>query len=140
MQCYIRVAVCPEESSNVTLCHEGQSLMDVINGKNKGKGAAFFQYYRSYWKVMGYGMKTKDYKYVRWTDFRYISIVIVKSHINVISKTRACGIIGDLDKFQLKHKTTLNIRSGDICYFWKFAAIAGYFASVCPWLTMILIS
>ena len=45
--------------------------MDVIRGKHAGKNAAFFQYRRRAQEKMGYGIRTNDYKYIRWVDHRY---------------------------------------------------------------------
>ena len=68
--------MCPEDSSAITNCHEGQSLIRLIKNPNASwKNASFSQYPRSPLKskiseVMGYTMKTEHYRYTEWAKFR----------------------------------------------------------------------
>ena len=65
--------VCPEDSRNVTACHEGLSLIPLIkNPEEPWKSAAFSQF-RRIWnghETMGYTMKTMDgFRYTEWVKF-----------------------------------------------------------------------
>ena len=59
--------LCPKDSSKVTLCREGNSLMPLVaNPKTKEwKKRAFSQYPRP-GDVMGFTMRTNRYRYTEW--------------------------------------------------------------------------
>ncbi|ELU07221.1 hypothetical protein CAPTEDRAFT_18188 [Capitella teleta] len=66
--------VCPRDSSNVTLCTEGESLMPLVlsNSSKDWKDVAFSQFPRSHQKigsVMGYTMRTPSFRYTEWVKF-----------------------------------------------------------------------
>ena len=67
------VPLCPVDSRNVKVCHEGSSLMSLINNPNSDwKKAAFTQFLRSRedHDVMGYSVKTQDgFRYTEWVKF-----------------------------------------------------------------------
>lgn len=63
--------LCPENSTEVKLCREGTSLIPLIQNPNKPlKSAAFSQYPRQK-NIMGYTMRTDQYRYTEWTKFSY---------------------------------------------------------------------
>ena len=68
--------LCPEDSSDVQLCREGESLIPLITNpdpsSNEWKNAAFSQIkttHRSGDVVMGYSMRTDRYRYTEWVYF-----------------------------------------------------------------------
>jgi iduronate 2-sulfatase len=66
--------LCPEHSANVSLCTEGTSLMPLLktNASKEWKDVAFSQFPRSNKKmgqVMGYTMRTQQYRYTEWAKF-----------------------------------------------------------------------
>lgn len=65
--------LCPENSSNVTLCREGNSLMPLIKSKTtvRWKSRVFSQYPRQQDQtdIMGYTMRTDKYRYTEWVKF-----------------------------------------------------------------------
>ena len=68
--------LCPEESSNVQLCREGESLIPLISNpdpsSSEWKNAAFSQIkttHKSGDVVMGYSMRTDRYRYTEWVYF-----------------------------------------------------------------------
>lgn len=66
--------LCPENSSNIQLCREGQSLMPLVKNPklDSWKTRAFSQYPRPTMedrKFMGYTMRTARYRYTEWVDF-----------------------------------------------------------------------
>ncbi|KAL4231889.1 hypothetical protein ACF0H5_009465 [Mactra antiquata] len=66
--------LCPEDSSEIELCREGDSLMPLVkNPKGLWKDAAFSQYPRK-GQVMGYTMRTNHYRYTEWVRFAYAPI------------------------------------------------------------------
>ena len=67
-----QLTICPENSSAVALCREGESLFPLIrNSSAPWKHAAFSQYPRDHngTNVMGYTMRTDQYRYTEWVDF-----------------------------------------------------------------------
>ena len=64
------VPVCPLDSSQVRVCHEGHSLVELAQQEREWKSAAFFQYPRYSGTKMGYTIRTTDYQYVKWVEFR----------------------------------------------------------------------
>jgi iduronate 2-sulfatase len=69
---------CPENSENEALCHEGESLMPLIDNPDTPiKEAAFSQTpspYPGSGRIMGYTMRTEQYRYTEWVAFRYSTI------------------------------------------------------------------
>lgn len=69
------ISQCPEDSSNVLTCHEGTSLIPLVNNPTIAlKKAAFSQAESPYpgsGRVMGYTMRTDQYRYTEWATFRY---------------------------------------------------------------------
>ena len=67
------VPLCPQNSSNVHLCSEGVSFMPLItNPTRQWKKAVFSQYPRMAMDgttVMGYSMRTNQYRYTEWVRF-----------------------------------------------------------------------
>ncbi|KAL4229854.1 hypothetical protein ACF0H5_010246 [Mactra antiquata] len=64
-QCHYRI------SPGTKLCHEGISLLPLIDNPNTPlKNAAFSQYYRHN-RVMGYTMRTDKYRYTEWINFDF---------------------------------------------------------------------
>ena len=65
--------LCPEDSTNVDLCREGTSLIPLIdNPSTPLKKAAFSQFPRPSMfniTVMGYTIRTNDYRYTEWPEF-----------------------------------------------------------------------
>lgn len=67
------IPLCPEDSSEVSVCTEGVSVMPLIKDpKRTWKSAVFSQYPRcniggSY--IMGYSMRTEQYRYSRYVRF-----------------------------------------------------------------------
>ena len=65
---------CPEDSSNIELCHEGMSLYPLIENPSTAiKNAAFSQAkspYPGYGRFMGYSMRTIRYRYTEWVIYR----------------------------------------------------------------------
>lgn len=67
-----QLPLCPGNSTNVTLCREGESLFPLIrNTSAPWKRAVFSQYPRdeSGINIMGYTMRTDRYRYTEWVDF-----------------------------------------------------------------------
>lgn len=66
---------CPEDSSAVATCHEGTSLLPLVNNPDTAlKEAAFSQVESPYpgsGRIMGYTMRTDRYRYTEWPTFRY---------------------------------------------------------------------
>ncbi|XP_045187718.2 iduronate 2-sulfatase-like [Mercenaria mercenaria] len=66
---------CSNTSSTTELCHEGSSLMPLVENPDIPiKEAAFSQTpspYPSSGRVMGYTMRTEQYRYTEWPAFRY---------------------------------------------------------------------
>ena len=68
------VPLCPENASMVEVCHEGSSLIPLIkNPAIKWKDASFSQFPRQLGTdtVMGYTMRTTNFRYTEWVRFRY---------------------------------------------------------------------
>ncbi|KAH3705274.1 iduronate 2-sulfatase-like [Dreissena polymorpha] len=66
--------LCPDVSKDVQLCREGESLMPLIkNPSGPWKDAAFSQYPRDQdnTKIMGYTIRTDQYRYTEWPKFTY---------------------------------------------------------------------
>ncbi|XP_052771255.1 iduronate 2-sulfatase-like [Mya arenaria] len=66
--------LCPEVSNNVTLCREGESLVPLMKNPNAPwKDASFSQYPRlqNGTKIMGYTVRTDQYRYTEWPKFNY---------------------------------------------------------------------
>lgn len=62
--------LCPINSSSVSLCREGESLMPLVyNSSSPWKQRVFFQYPRS-GTIMGYSMRTPRYRYTEWVRFK----------------------------------------------------------------------
>ncbi|ELT89852.1 hypothetical protein CAPTEDRAFT_116122 [Capitella teleta] len=63
---------CPENSRETQLCSEGRSLLPLIlsRGESLWKEAAFSQFPRSKNTIMGYSMKTHEYRYTAWVERR----------------------------------------------------------------------
>lgn len=67
-----QLPLCPENSSAIALCREGESLFPLIrNSSTPWKKAAFSQYprYHNGANVMGYTMRTEQYRYTEWVEF-----------------------------------------------------------------------
>ena len=67
-----QLPLCAENSSAVALCREGESLFPLIrNSSTPWKQAAFSQYPRNHngTNVMGYTMRTDQYRYTEWVEF-----------------------------------------------------------------------
>ena len=68
-----KISLCPENSSNVSVCTEGVSMIPLIEDPNREwKSAAFSQYPRMLVSgnvVMGYTLRTKEYRYTEWVDY-----------------------------------------------------------------------
>lgn len=67
-----QLPLCPEDSTNVSLCREGMSLFPLITRqKGSWKNATFSQYPRMVngTSVMGYTMRTDQYRYTEWVKF-----------------------------------------------------------------------
>lgn len=61
--------LCPENSSNITACSEGNSLMPLINNpEGEWKKRVFMQFPRGNTR-MGYSMRTPEYRYTEWVYF-----------------------------------------------------------------------
>ena len=78
-----QLPLCPEDSSDITLCREGESLIPLINNSNPSssewKTAAFSQIktsHRSGATVMGYSMRTDRYRYTEWVGFNDTTMAI----------------------------------------------------------------
>ncbi|XP_053381970.1 iduronate 2-sulfatase-like [Mercenaria mercenaria] len=68
------IPLCPENSSEIALCREGESLMSLIeNPSAPWKDAAFSQYPRDQngVKIMGYTIRTGRFRYTEWPKFNY---------------------------------------------------------------------
>lgn len=66
--------LCPEVSKDIALCREGESLMPLMmNPSAPWKDAAFSQYPREMngTKIMGYTIRTDQYRYTEWPAFSY---------------------------------------------------------------------
>ncbi|KAK6177205.1 hypothetical protein SNE40_015352 [Patella caerulea] len=64
--------LCPEDSTKTILCTEGQSLMPLVTNPNLPlKKAVFSQYPRTVGNqaVMGYTLRTQQYRYTEWPAF-----------------------------------------------------------------------
>ena len=65
--------LCPEDSSGVSVCREGESLMPLIeNATAPWKTAAFSQFLRNKGPqllVMGYSVRTEQYRYTEWPRY-----------------------------------------------------------------------
>ena len=64
------IPLCPLDSSKVKVCHEGHSLVELAREEQQWKSAAFFQYPRYSGTKMGYVIRTTEYQYVKWVEFR----------------------------------------------------------------------
>ena len=65
-----QVDLCPVDSSNTQLCREGLSLVPLIMEPDKAlKNASFSQSPKNNNQVMGYTMRTNQYRYTEWVDF-----------------------------------------------------------------------
>ena len=63
------IPLCPDNSVDVELCHEGTSLLPLIQEPNKPvRKAAFSQTPRNH-DVMGYTIRTDQYRYTEWVQF-----------------------------------------------------------------------
>lgn len=63
--------LCPENSSQIALCREGTSLLPLIRNPDVPlKKAAFSQYPRLD-NIMGYTIRTHQYRYTEWALFYY---------------------------------------------------------------------
>ncbi|KAK3082780.1 hypothetical protein FSP39_005166 [Pinctada imbricata] len=66
----LKLDLCPEDSKNIQLCTEGESLIPLIKEPTKPwKSAAFSQYPRDGSRIMGYTIRTRDYRYTEWAEF-----------------------------------------------------------------------
>ena len=64
------LSICPDNSTNVTLCREGTSLLPLIqNPSIPLKRAAFSQSPRNHTDIMGYTIRTDHYRYTEWPKF-----------------------------------------------------------------------
>ena len=67
--------LCPQDSSTVTLCTEGTSMMPLLPGHSDSrpwKNVAFSQFPRNgphKASVMGYSLRTDQYRYTEWARF-----------------------------------------------------------------------
>ena len=69
--------LCPENSSKIELCREGNSLLPIIvNPGISWKNASFSQYPRDQNKtnIMGYTMRTDVFRYTEWAKFEYAPV------------------------------------------------------------------
>jgi iduronate 2-sulfatase len=66
-----QLPLCPEDSSNVLLCREGTSLLPLLDSPNIPLRTAAFSQYPSTGRVMGYSIRTDQYRYTEWPIFRY---------------------------------------------------------------------
>ncbi|XP_071099564.1 iduronate 2-sulfatase-like [Haliotis cracherodii] len=68
------IQLCPEDSSKVDLCTEGMSMVPLMKNPNypNWKTAAFSQYPREVGqnRVMGYSIRTDQYRYTEWPEFQ----------------------------------------------------------------------
>ena len=63
--------LCPEDSTKTELCREGTSLMPLMsNSRPPWKERVFSQYPRQD-EYMGYTMRTADFRYTEWVDFKF---------------------------------------------------------------------
>lgn len=70
--------LCPEDSTKVKLCREGNSLLPLIKSATNDndsvrkvwKQRVFSQYPRKNNKIMGYTMRTGRYRYTEWVGFK----------------------------------------------------------------------
>ncbi|KAK6176528.1 hypothetical protein SNE40_014795 [Patella caerulea] len=64
------LSLCPEDSTKIELCREGNSFMPLMyDPGRKWKSAAFSQYPRMNYTVMGYTMRTDEHRYTEWPEF-----------------------------------------------------------------------
>lgn len=66
--------MCPEVSKDIEFCTEGKSMVSLIkNSKEPWKSAAFSQYprVRNNTQIMGYSMRTDQFRYTEWPTFTY---------------------------------------------------------------------
>lgn len=65
------LSLCPENSSTITNCTEGLSLLPLTTNPCMGlKNASFSQQVRKK-EVMGYSIRTQRYRYTEWIDFDF---------------------------------------------------------------------
>lgn len=68
------LTLCPENSAHTNVCHEGTSLLPLILNPNRAiKRAAFSQHPRGP-NVMGYTLRTDQYRYTEWAEFQYTPV------------------------------------------------------------------
>lgn len=68
------LTLCPENSAHTNVCHEGTSLLPLILNPNRAiKRAAFSQHPRGP-NVMGYTLRTDQYRYTEWAEFQYAPV------------------------------------------------------------------
>lgn len=69
------IPLCPEDSSSIEVCHEGTSLLPLIDAPNTAiKKGAFSQAkspYPGYGRYMGLTMRTDRYRYTEWPIYRH---------------------------------------------------------------------
>ena len=88
-----KLNVCPPESSHVSHCTEGSSLMPLIrNPSAQWKSAAFSQYPRNVHgahgqKAMGYTMTTSQYRYTEWVRVTNLYTSSYKPDWNTVYST-----------------------------------------------------
>ncbi|KAK6177882.1 hypothetical protein SNE40_012757 [Patella caerulea] len=64
-----KLKICPEESTHVSVCTEGKSMLPLMTSPNgPWKMAAFSQNKRGK-GIMGYTVRTDQYRYTEWTRF-----------------------------------------------------------------------
>eukprot|EP00118_Oscarella_pearsei_P017935 m.180700 g.180700 ORF g.180700 m.180700 type:complete len:558 (+) comp39259_c0_seq1:47-1720(+) len=60
---------CPQDSSNVLICHEGVSLMPLVSNPNqKWKTGGFSQFLKNR-DTMGYSIRTDRFRYTAWIAY-----------------------------------------------------------------------
>lgn len=67
--------LCPEDSADIDICTEGTSLISLLKRKrdNVWKTKVFSQYPRNSDTVMGYSMRTEQFRYTEWPSFDGVS-------------------------------------------------------------------
>ena len=65
------VPLCPKDSRKVQVCTEGISMVPLMkNPKEDWKPRVFSQYPREGTRVMGYTMRSDQYRYTEWVSFK----------------------------------------------------------------------
>ena len=65
--------LCPENSTGVATCREGDSMMPLIRSSSstQWKKLAFSQYPREEGGIMGYSLRSDRYRYTEWVHFNH---------------------------------------------------------------------